>query len=72
LPSAVSVRLPGHLLKEIDQISKETERPRSFHIQKAIELYLEESADFQIALERLNDPLDKILSFEEMKAQFEM
>jgi len=72
MSTSLSVRLPDKLAKEIDIISKETERSRSFHIQKAIEMYLEERADLQIALDRLNDPLDKIMSLEEMKAKFEL
>ena len=48
--TAVSVRLPEKLLKELDQIAQETERPRSFIIQKAVESYLEDQADLQIAL----------------------
>ncbi len=28
--TAVSIRLPDGLLKELDQIAQETERPRSF------------------------------------------
>ena len=72
MSSALSVRLPDKMLKEIDQISKETERSRSFHIQKAIEMYLEERADVQVAFDRLNDPFDKIVSIEEMKGKLEL
>lgn len=38
--SSVSVRLPEELTGKLEEISKETERPKSFHIQKAIEQYL--------------------------------
>lgn len=71
MSTSLSVRLPDKLLKEIDQISKETERSRSFHIQKAIEMYLEERADLQVALDRLNDPFDKMISLDEIKGKFE-
>jgi predicted transcriptional regulator len=33
----LSIRLPEELAKELDQIAAETERPRSFHVHKAIE-----------------------------------
>ena len=59
---AVSIRLPELLAKELDEVSRATERPRSFHIQKALEAYVEEMADAQIALDRMRDPKDTIVS----------
>ena len=70
--AAVSVRLPEKLAKELDQISKETERSRSFHIQKAIEMYIEECADLQIALDRLNDPTDSVISMDDVRSKLEV
>lgn len=67
--TALSVRLPEKLANALDRVSKETERPKSFHIQKALEMYLEERADLQIALDRLNDPTDPIITSETMKDQ---
>ena len=67
--NALSVRLPEKLATALDKVSKETERPKSFHIQKALEMYFEERADLQIALDRLNDPTDPIISIDEMRDQ---
>jgi RHH-type rel operon transcriptional repressor/antitoxin RelB len=67
--TALSVRLPEKLANALDRVSKETERPKSFHIQKALEMYLEERADLQIALDRLNDPTDPIITSDTMKDQ---
>ena len=64
---AVSIRLPDVLAKELEQIAGETERPRSFHIQKALESYIEDFADVQIALDRLRDQKDPVLSGREMR-----
>ena len=69
MSAALSVRLPDKLAKELEQISEETERPKSFHIQKAIEMYLEECADMQIALDRLKDPSDSIISMDDMRSK---
>ena len=69
MSAALSVRLPDKLAKELEQVSEETERPKSFHIQKAIEMYLEESADMQIALDRLKDPSDSIISMDDMRSK---
>lgn len=72
MSTALSVRLPEKLAKELEQISRETERSKSFHIQKAVEMYIEERADIQIALDRLNDPADSVISLDEMRDQLEL
>ena len=60
--TAISVRLPKDLADQLDGIAKETERPRSFIIQKALESYIEDFADLQIALDRLHDKSDPLIS----------
>jgi RHH-type rel operon transcriptional repressor/antitoxin RelB len=65
--TAVSVRLPKNLSDQLDSISKETERSRSFIIQKALESYIEDYADLQIALDRLHDKGDAIVSSKDMR-----
>jgi RHH-type rel operon transcriptional repressor/antitoxin RelB len=62
-----SIRLPEELAKELEQIAAETERPRSFHVQKAIETYVREFADLQIALDRLRDPSDPVVPARELR-----
>ena len=69
MSTALSVRLSTKLANALDQISKETERPKSFHIQKALEMYLEERADMQIALDRFNDPTDPVITLDNMRDQ---
>ena len=39
MSTVVSVRLPEDLAEQLDGIARETERPRSFIIQKALESY---------------------------------
>jgi RHH-type rel operon transcriptional repressor/antitoxin RelB len=65
--TAVSVRLPKEITEKLDSISKEIERPRSFIIQKAVEAYIEDYADLQIALDRLRDQSDPVISGEELR-----
>ncbi len=67
MSTAVSVRMPDELVRNLDSVAKTTERSRSFHIQKALEIYLEEQADLQIALDRLHDTSDPIISLDEMR-----
>ena len=67
MSTAISVRLPKELAEQLDNIAKETERPRSFIIQKALESYIEDFADLQIALDRLHDRTDPIVSGKEVR-----
>jgi RHH-type rel operon transcriptional repressor/antitoxin RelB len=67
MTTPVSVRLPADLAKKLDGVAKETERPRSYIIQKALESYLEDFADLQIALDRLHDRTDPVVSGKELK-----
>ena len=67
MSTAVSIRLPEKLAEALAQIAAETDRPRSFHIQKALESYIEDFADVQIALDRLRDPKDAIISGRELR-----
>ena len=70
--TAISVRLPKNLASQLDNIAKETERPRSFIIQKALESYIEDFADLQIALDRLRDKRDEIISSKEMRKHLDL
>ncbi len=67
MSTAVSIRLPDELVKKLDGISKETERPRSYIMQKALESYMEDYADLQIALNRLHDKTDATISGKELR-----
>ena len=72
MSTAISVRLPKYLADQLDGIAKETERPRSFIIQKALESYIEDFADLQIALDRLHDKSDAIISGRELRESLEL
>jgi len=72
MSKSLSVRIPDKLAKKLDSVAKESERSRSFLIQKALESFLDEQADLQIALDRLHDTTDKVISLEEMKEELEI
>jgi len=72
MSTSVSVRISDDLSKRLDELAKETERSKSFLIHKALEAYLEERADLQIALDRLNDATDPIISLEDMRKELEV
>ena len=64
---AISIRLPDELAEQLKGVAKETDRPRSYIIQKALESYLEDIADLQIALDRLRDKSDSLVTSAEMR-----
>jgi RHH-type rel operon transcriptional repressor/antitoxin RelB len=67
MSTAISVRLPKALADRLYSIAKETERPRSYIIQKALESYMEDYADLQVALDRLHDKTDPVISGKELR-----
>jgi RHH-type rel operon transcriptional repressor/antitoxin RelB len=67
MSTAISVRLPKALADQLDTVAKETERPRSYIIQKAIESYIEDYADLQVALDRLHNRTDPIISGKDLR-----
>ena len=67
MSTLISLRLPDNLLKPLDKLSENAERPRTYLIKKAVENYLEEYDDYQIALNRLHDKNDDIISPAELR-----
>jgi RHH-type rel operon transcriptional repressor/antitoxin RelB len=72
MSTALSVRISDDLALKLSEIAKETERPKSFHIQKALESYLTEIADLQVAYDRLHDTTDRVMSVEDMRKEIEL
>ena len=72
MSKAISVRLPDDLASKLSEIAKETERSKSFHVQKALEVYLAELADLQLALDRLHDTSDPVVTIDEMRKELEL
>ena len=72
MSTAISVRVPDELASRLSEIAKETERSKSFHIQKALEAYLTELADLQVAYDRLHDTTDPVISIGEMRKELEL
>jgi predicted DNA-binding protein len=67
MAKTVSIRLPEDISQELDKVSREINRNKTFIIRSAIEKYLDEYADYQIALDRLRDKDDEIISADEMR-----
>ncbi len=67
MSAAISLRLPNQLARALNALAASTERSKSYLVRKAVETYLVEYADYQIALERLRDKDDAVLSGAELR-----
>jgi RHH-type rel operon transcriptional repressor/antitoxin RelB len=67
MPAPISLRLPKTVHRQLEEIAIESDRSKSYLIRKAIERYLEEYADYRIALDRLHDKDDEIISSKELR-----
>jgi predicted DNA-binding protein len=64
---SLSLRLDSKTAADLDDLAAKTDRTKTYIIHKALREYLDEYADYQIALYRLNDHSDEILSSSEFK-----
>jgi predicted DNA-binding protein len=67
MTTSITVRVPDNLANQIDELAVSLERSRAYLVKKAVEMYLSEYADYLIALERLRDKDDDIISAKEMR-----
>ena len=67
MEKTLSVRLPGELMVVLDRVADEVDRPRSYLIRKAIEAYVDEYAEYQVALDRLRNKDDKSVTGKELR-----
>jgi predicted DNA-binding protein len=67
MSTAVSIRLSDEIARELDGLAMTIECSKTYIIRKAIESYLREYADYLVAMERLNDKDDEIISSDEMR-----
>jgi RHH-type rel operon transcriptional repressor/antitoxin RelB len=72
MSKSVSVRLSDDLADRLEVIVKETERSRSFIVQKALEVYLADFADLQVAMDRLRDKSDKVVTADELRESLDL
>ncbi len=67
MKNTVSINIKEKLARKINKISEETNKDTSYHINKALENYIEEQEELKSALHRLNDKNDKIISSNQLK-----
>ncbi len=64
---AQSVRLPDELAEKLERVAKAGKRSKSSFIVEALELYLSDREDLEIALARIRDPKARWLGHGEVK-----
>jgi predicted DNA-binding protein len=57
------------LLQGIDEAARKLDRTRADLIRQAVEYYLEDLEDLTLGLERLRDPADPVLDWENAKRE---
>lgn len=62
-----NVRIPDELDDKVEEYARLTERSRSYIIKKALEAFIEEQSDYKIAMKRLLDNDDEIISEKAMR-----
>jgi len=67
MSSPLSIRLQDRTAKALEKLSKMTDRPKTYFVEKALESYLAEHADYQVALDRLRDKDDPVISSADLK-----
>lgn len=70
MAAPLSIRLSAEIEAELEAVSKRLRRPKSFIIRSALEQYFSEYADYQIALDRLNDKDDAVLTAAEFRKDY--
>ena len=66
MTEAVSLRLPEEIAERLERLSKSIDRSKTYIVTKALTEYLEEYEDYLVALHRLNDKDDEIVSEKEL------
>ena len=67
MTESTSVRLPDEIARKLDELAKVIDRPKTYIITKALREYIEGYEDYLIALGRLNDKDDKIISGKQLR-----
>ena len=63
----ITARLPTPVLEHLDNAARALNRSRAEVVRQAIEYYLEDFDDLTVAVERLRDPGDPVLDWDEIK-----
>lgn len=67
--SQITARVPPALIEALDAAAAQLNRSRAQIVRQALERYLEDYDDLAVALERLRDPSDPVLDWDEVRRE---
>jgi RHH-type rel operon transcriptional repressor/antitoxin RelB len=67
MSSSLTIRIPDDIARRLDDLARSLDRPKSYIVKKAMESYIEEYSDYLIAVNRLHDKEDAIITSRELK-----
>ena len=65
----ITARVPDDLAAALDAAAAQLKRSRANVVRQALELYLEDFDDLSVALDRLRDPSDPVLDWDEVRRE---
>lgn len=65
----ITARVPEALVEALDAAATQLNRSRAQIVRRALERYLEDYDDLEVALERLRDPTDPVLDWDEVRRE---
>ncbi|MYE66801.1 MAG: ribbon-helix-helix protein, CopG family [Acidimicrobiia bacterium] len=65
----ITARVPDELVEALDAAAEGLKRSRADIIRQALERYLEDYDDLEVALERLRDPADPVLDWDRVRTE---
>lgn len=65
----ITARIPTTVVNTLDAMARRLKRSRAEIIRQAVERYLEDFEDLSLAVERLRDPSDPVLDWDEVRRE---
>lgn len=69
MTTQITARLPNELAESLDAAAAALKRSRAEVVRQAVEQYLEDFDDLSVAVERLRDPTDPVLDWDEVRRE---
>ena len=67
--SQITARFPDAVVESLDAAAAKLHRSRAEIVRQAVERYLEDFDDLSVAVERLHDPNDPVLDWDQVKRE---
>ncbi|MCP4204568.1 MAG: ribbon-helix-helix protein, CopG family [bacterium] len=65
----ITARVSDDIARQIDEAAAQLKRSRAQVVRQALEYYLEDLEDLKLGIERLRDPADPILEWDDVRRE---